>query len=55
AAKKPVKNKELWLRLDKAQVKHNIQWKWVKGHSGHPGNERADDLANRGALKAQGN
>lgn len=53
AAKKPVKNKELWLRLDKAQDKHKIQWKWVKGHSGHPGNERADDLANRGALKAQ--
>jgi ribonuclease HI len=53
AAKKPVKNKELWVRLDKARVKHDIQWKWVKGHSGHPGNERADDLANRGALKFQ--
>jgi ribonuclease HI len=53
AAKKPVKNKELWLRLDKAQSKHEIKWKWVKGHSGHPGNERADVLANRGASRAQ--
>jgi ribonuclease HI len=52
-AKKPVKNKELWLRLDKAQSKHEIKWKWVKGHSGHPGNERADVLANRGASRAQ--
>jgi ribonuclease HI len=53
AAKKPVKNKALWLRLDQAQSKHEIKWKWVKGHSGHPGNERADDLANRGAARAQ--
>lgn len=53
AAKKPVKNKDLWQRLDDATQKHEIEWKWVKGHSGHPGNERADDLANMGALKVQ--
>lgn len=48
AAKKPVKNKDLWERLDKAIVNHNISWHWVKGHSGHPGNEKADQLANKG-------
>mgnify|MGYP003384385079 FL=1 len=53
SAKKPVKNKDLWLRLDLAKERHNIQWKWVKGHSGHPGNERADDLANKGVLRVQ--
>ncbi len=47
AAKKPVKNKDLWQRLDKAVQQHDIDWQWVKGHSGHEGNERADDLANR--------
>lgn len=47
AAKKPVKNKDLWQRLDAAAAKHQIEWHWVKGHSGHEGNERADDLANR--------
>ncbi|MEB8430716.1 ribonuclease HI [Cocleimonas sp. KMM 6892] len=47
AAKKPVKNKDLWQRLDAAVQTHNINWHWIKGHSGHPGNERADDLANR--------
>ncbi len=47
AAKKEVKNKELWIRLDAASKPHNIEWKWVKGHSGHVDNERADDLANR--------
>jgi len=47
AAKKPVKNKDLWQRLDEAVARHNVEWHWVKGHSGHEGNERADDLANR--------
>ena len=44
--KKPVKNKELWEILDKETQQHEITWKWVKGHSGHMGNERADELAN---------
>ena len=48
ANKKPVKNKELWITLDKLTNAHNIKWAWVKGHSGHPGNERADQLANKG-------
>lgn len=48
AAKKPVVNQDLWQRLDNATVRHQIRWHWVKGHSGHPGNERADALANRG-------
>ncbi len=47
ADKKPVKNKELWQRLEKATEKHKIHWKWVKGHSGHPENERVDQLANQ--------
>ena len=47
AQKKPVKNKELWQRLDAAAKKHEVQWKWVKGHSGHEENERVDELANR--------
>tara|TARA_B100001146_G_C16161635_1_gene425930 strand:- start:1072 stop:1518 length:447 start_codon:yes stop_codon:yes gene_type:complete len=46
ANKKPVKNKELWLKLDLLSKKHIIDWKWVKGHSGHLQNERADQLAN---------
>ena len=46
ANKKPVKNKEFWLQLDAEVKRHNIEWKWVKGHSGHPENERADELAN---------
>lgn len=45
AAKKPVKNQDLWERLDSAAQGHNITWKWVKGHAGHPENERADQLA----------
>ena len=49
SAGKPVKNIDLWQRLDKAVEKHQIDWRWVKGHSGDPGNERADELANRGA------
>ena len=48
AAKKPVKNVDLWQRLDKARERHTIEWHWVKGHSGHDENERADQLANRG-------
>lgn len=48
AAKKPVKNEDLWRALDEATNKHDIEWKWVKGHAGDPGNERADALANQG-------
>jgi ribonuclease HI len=46
--KKDVKNKELWVELDELRKKHDIGWHWVKGHAGHPENERADALANRG-------
>jgi len=46
--KKPVKNKELWVKLDELASKHKIDWQWVKGHSGHLENERADLLANQG-------
>ncbi|MDH4392658.1 MAG: ribonuclease HI [Aquabacterium sp.] len=48
ADNKPVKNIELWQRLDALVSSHDVQWHWVKGHSGDPGNERADALANRG-------
>lgn len=48
AARKPVKNAELWQRLDAAQARHRVQWEWVKGHAGHPENERADELARTG-------
>ncbi|MCA0963520.1 ribonuclease HI [Salipiger bermudensis] len=48
AAKKPVKNAELWQRLDEAQRRHDVTWQWVKGHAGHPENERADELARAG-------
>ena len=48
AAKEPVKNEDLWKQLDAAQGQHKVEWKWVRGHNGHPGNERADGLANRG-------
>ena len=48
AAKKPVKNDDLWQRLDAAQERHNVTWEWVKGHAGHPENERADELARAG-------
>ncbi len=48
AAKKPVKNKDLWQALDKATARHDIRWVWVKGHDGNPGNEEADALANLG-------
>ena len=49
ADRKPVKNAELWQRLDALRALHVVHWRWVKGHSGDPGNERADALANRGA------
>lgn len=48
AAKKPVKNQDLWQALDAAAEKHNVTWKWVRGHTGNRGNEEADALANRG-------
>jgi|TARA_B100000902_G_scaffold96762_1_gene99440 ribonuclease HI len=48
ASKKPVKNKELWMRLDELNSFHNVSWNWVKGHSGHRENEIADSLANKG-------
>ncbi len=48
AAKKPVKNTDLWQALDEALATHEISWKWVKGHAGHPLNERADELAREG-------
>ena len=48
ASKSPVKNEDLWRRLDVAIAKHTIEWKWVKGHSGDIGNDKADALANRG-------
>ncbi len=48
AARKPVKNVDLWKRLDAATQRHDVSWHWVKGHSGHVENERADELANRG-------
>jgi ribonuclease HI len=48
SSRKPVKNEDLWRELDGAIVSQDIEWRWVKGHSGDPGNERADELANRG-------
>lgn len=48
ANKKPVKNAELWQRLEGALTPHSVEWAWVKGHAGHPGNERADELARTG-------
>jgi ribonuclease HI len=48
ADKKPVKNEDLWKRLDAARARHEVKWHWVKGHAGHALNERADQLANRG-------
>jgi ribonuclease HI len=49
AAKEPVKNRELWQQLDEVASGHQVEWHWVKGHAGHPENERADTLANLGA------
>ncbi|SIT90916.1 ribonuclease HI [Yoonia rosea] len=48
AAKKPVKNEDLWRRLDEATKRHDVTWEWVKGHAGHPENEKADELARTG-------
>jgi ribonuclease HI len=54
AAKKPVKNEDLWRRLTEAMRPHDVDWVWVKGHAGDPGNERADALARRGIEEAAG-
>lgn len=48
ADRKPVKNVELWQRLDQAQARHDVEWRWIKGHAGHAENERADELARAG-------
>ncbi|MDH3512435.1 MAG: ribonuclease HI [Gammaproteobacteria bacterium] len=48
SARKPVKNKDLWVELDKLTGQHHVSWRWVRGHAGNPGNERADQLANQG-------
>ena len=48
ADRKPVKNQDLWEQLDRLAAQHEVEWHWVRGHSGHAGNERADALANRG-------
>ena len=48
---KPVKNIDLWQKLDALAASHKVQWRWVRGHAGDPGNERADELANRGAAE----
>ena len=53
ASKQPVKNQELWQRLDAAARRHRIDWRWVRGHSGNAGNEHADQLANQGLEQAQ--
>tara|TARA_Y100001970_G_scaffold76457_1_gene97072 strand:+ start:543 stop:974 length:432 start_codon:yes stop_codon:yes gene_type:complete len=50
ANKKPVKNKELWEKLDSLRNNHNITWEWVRGHTGNPGNEKADELANQAII-----
>jgi ribonuclease HI len=55
AAKKPVKNADLWQRLAAAMSPHEVTWTWVKGHAGDPGNERADELARLGSMEALGN
>ncbi|MCD9122575.1 ribonuclease HI [Cupriavidus sp. UGS-1] len=54
AEKKPVKNADLWQALDAAAAEHDISWHWVRGHNDHPGNERADALANRGVASLTG-
>ena len=53
AAKKPVKNVDLWKRLDALAAGHDIDWRWVKGHAGHPDNERADGLARKGLAQTR--
>lgn len=54
STKKPVKNVDLWQRLDTAQARHDVTWEWVKGHAGHPENERADELARAGMAPFKG-
>lgn len=54
ADKSPVKNEDLWKRLDAARSRHQVDWRWVKGHAGHELNEVADELARKGMLKALG-
>ena len=54
ADKKAVKNEDLWRQLDELAARHEVKWHWVRGHSGHPENERADELANRGIPDAAG-
>ena len=53
ADKKPVKNEDLWRRLDEARLRHHVDWRWVKGHAGHEMNERADGLARKGLIDAK--
>ena len=53
ASKAPVKNEDLWRRLDEARARHEVDWRWVKGHNGHPLNERADALARKGLEEAR--
>lgn len=53
ADRKPVRNIDLWQRLDEALARHQVEWEWVRGHAGHPGNERADALANRAIDEAR--
>jgi ribonuclease HI len=53
ADRQPVKNADLWRRLDDAVSQHTVEWLWVKGHAGDPGNERADELANQGMEQAR--
>jgi ribonuclease HI len=54
ASRQPVKNADLWRRLDAAASRHRVEWRWVRGHSGHPENERVDELARRGIAEARG-
>ena len=54
AAKKPVKNEDLWRRLDELMARNQVEWHWVKGHAGHPENERADELARAGIAAIRG-
>ncbi len=53
ADKKPVKNQDLWMAMEEACARHEITWKWVRGHDGDPGNERADELARMGTAEAR--
>ncbi|MCF7202351.1 ribonuclease HI [Pseudomonas oligotrophica] len=53
ASKQPVKNADLWQQLDEQAARHEVSWNWVRGHAGHPGNEQADLLANRGVVQAK--